>query len=141
MRPRKVVLCVAASELKLSVQMFLVDTWGYRALGALSASKALEILQCAEPDTIDLLILNLPLPARDSLLQAAIDRHPEMGTLALNNTPEYDGNCNVDIFLPSNTSAEDLRERIKMLTAKKPGPKKKPVKSFETKGCALWLTG
>jgi hypothetical protein len=131
MRPRKVVLCVAARELKLSVQMFVVDTWGYRALGASDESEALRILERAEPGTIDLLVLNLPLPARDWFLETAIQLQPEMHTIALNNTPEYDGNCKVDVFLPSRASPTDLLERIRILTAKKRGPKKKMVQSVQ----------
>jgi len=131
MRPRKVVLCVSASELKLSVQTFIVDTWGYRALEASSASQALRILRGAKPGTIDVLLLNLPLPARDSFLESATQLHPEMHTIALNDTPEYDVNCKVDVFLPSRASPTDLHERIRILTAKRRGPKKKTVQSVQ----------
>jgi two-component system response regulator CpxR len=124
MRPRRVVLCVAESALTLSVQMFLVDTWGYRPLAASTASDALGILKRAGPGAIDLLILTLPLPARDSFLEAARQLLPEMRTIALNDTREYDGNCKVDAFLPSHSSPADLLERIRALAARKRGPKK-----------------
>jgi two-component system response regulator CpxR len=131
MRPRKVVLCVAASEQKLSIQTFVLDTWGYRVLGALSASDALGILQAAEPGTIDLMILNLPVFASDELLEAAVQAQPEIHTVAISAKPDHDlYQCKVDVFLTEAFSfSSELHERLRILTARKRGPKKKPVES------------
>jgi len=127
MRPRKVVLCVSANEQQLSIQKFVVDNWGYHTIAALSASDALHIL---ERDSIDVLILNLPLPARDELLKFAREAQPDIHTVAIGDTSRFDESCKVDAFLPNLQPAADLHERLKILTAKKRGPKKKPVESI-----------
>jgi two-component system, OmpR family, response regulator CpxR len=140
MRPRKVVLCVARNEWKLSVQMFVVQTWGYHPLGATTYYKAREILEQLQPNGIDMLIVNLPLVGADLLLAAAARTHPEdFHTLALNYTPEYE-ECKFDVALSKECSSpEQVHERIKILTARKRGPKKKPVQavsSYENLVCS-----
>jgi two-component system response regulator CpxR len=131
MRPRKVVLCVTPSEQKLSIQTFVMGTWGYCVLGALSAGDALRILQEAEPGTIDLMIMTLPVIRADELLEAAVEAQPEIHTLAISATPDQDHNCKADVFLPEAFSfSSELHERMRILAARKRGPKKKPVASI-----------
>jgi CheY-like chemotaxis protein len=131
MRPPKVVLCVASSEQKLSIQRFVLDTWGYRVQGATSASDALRILQREEPGTIDLLILNLPLAAHHKLIEAAIEAQPEIRTVAISATPDCDHTCKVDVFLPEgNNFSAELHERMRILVTRRRGPKKKPMDSI-----------
>ena len=128
MRPRKVVLTVAFNERKLSIQSFVLETWGYRPFAARTAFDAMRVLQEEAP--IDLLILNLPLTCRDELLLAAYRSQPGIRTVAINDTPAFDPTCKVDVFLPSCSAVpSELKERLKILTAKKRGPKKKPIES------------
>jgi two-component system response regulator CpxR len=132
MRPRKVVLCVAVSELKLSVQRFVLETWGYRVLGALSAGDAQRILQGAEPDTIDLMIVHLAIAGSDALLEAAVEAQPEIHTVAMSAKPDQVHNCKADVFLPEAFSCSaEMHERLRILSARKRGPKKKPVQSVQ----------
>jgi DNA-binding response OmpR family regulator len=128
MRPRKVVLCVAASEQKLSIQRFVLETWGYRVLGALSAGDAQRILQGAEPDSINLMIVHLTIAGSEALLEAAVEAQPEIHTVAMSAKPDQDHNCRADVFLPEAFSCSaEMHERLRFLSAKKRGPKKKPV--------------
>lgn len=126
MRPRKVVLCVGSNERRLGIQMFVVETWGYRVLTAHTASEALGILQREHPGSIDLMVLEVPLPATEPLLHYAAEFQPGIHTIALSLSPA--GNCKVDVFLTCHFgSPSELHEQIKILLHKKRGPKKKPV--------------
>lgn len=122
------VLCVAASEQALSVQMLVLETRGYRGVRAASAGEALSILKRAPPDTIDLVLLHLPIPGENELLAAARRFQPEIKTVVLSDKPSYFGNSSADVFIPKGTATQiDLYERIRVLLARKRGPKLRPA--------------
>ncbi len=128
MRPRKTILCVENNEQVLSVRKFLLETRGYRVLAMSSAAEALEHLQNALPNSIDLLLSDLILPQMDGneLIRRAKGMHPTLPALLISGTvTNFDRAAAADAFLPKGacTPAEML-DRIRILVARKRGPKK-----------------
>ncbi len=128
MRPKKVILCVDSNEQTLSVRSFLLETRGYRVINSLTASEALEILERTTPGTLDLLMTDLLLPGIDGneLVRRAKQMHPTLPALIVSGTvTSYDRALAADAFLPKGAaSPAALLERIRVLVARKRGPKK-----------------
>ena len=128
MRPRKTILCVEDNEQVLSVRKFLLETRGYRVLAIGSAAEALEYLQGAAQGSVDLLMADLIMPSMDGneLIRKAKQVHPGLPTLLVSGTvTSFDRAAAADAFLPKGacTPAEVL-DRIRILVARKRGPKK-----------------
>lgn len=128
MRPRKTIVCVEDNEQILSVRKFMLETRGYRVLGFTNAAAALEHLENALPGSIDLLLADLILPGMDGneLARRAKQLHPALPTLLVSGmVSNFDRAAAADAFLPKGacTSAEML-DRIRVLVARKRGPKK-----------------
>lgn len=128
MRPKKVILCVDDNEQTLSVRTFLLETRGYRVLNATTSHEALAILDRTAPGTLDLLIADLLLPGMDGneLVRRAKQIHPGLPSLIVSGTVgALDRALAADAFLPKGAgSPVELLERIKILVARKRGPKK-----------------
>ena len=128
MRPKKVILCVDDNEQTLSVRTFLLETRGYRVISVLTATEALDVLERSVPGTLDLLISDLLMPGMDGneLVRRAKQMHPLLPTLILSGTvSNYDRALAADAFLPKGAcSPVELLDRIKVLVARKRGPKK-----------------
>jgi CheY-like chemotaxis protein len=128
MRPKKVILCVDDNEQTLSVRRFLLDTRGYRVITASSSQEALEILERTVPGTLDLLIADLLMPGMDGneLVRRAKQMHPMLPALIVSGTvAQFDRALAADAFLPKGAgTAAELLERIRVLVARKRGPKK-----------------
>ena len=128
MRPRKTILCVEDNEQVLSVRKFMLETRGYRVIAVTSAYAALEHLESAIPGSIDLLLTDLVLPGMDGneLVRRAKQMNPFLPTLLVSGmVSNYDRAAAADAFLPKGacTPAEML-DRIRILVARKRGPKK-----------------
>jgi CheY-like chemotaxis protein len=128
MRPKKVILCVDDNEQVLSVRTFLLETRGYRVLTAMNADQALEVLERNAPGTLDLLMADLILPGMDGndLVRRAKLLHPFLPALIVSGTVNAaDRASAADAFLPKGAaSASELLERIRVLVARKRGPRK-----------------
>ena len=128
MRPKKVILCVDDNEQVLSVRTFLLETRGYRVLNAATAQSALELLEGTAPGTVDLLIADLLLPGMDGneLVRRAKHLHPMLPALIVSGTvTSYDRALAADAFLPKGGSSPvELLEKVRVLVARKRGPKK-----------------
>jgi two-component system response regulator CpxR len=131
MRPRKTILCVEDNEQILSIRKFLLETRGYRVLSAGSAAEALEFLQGALPGSIDLLLSDLILPQMDGneLARRAKQIHACLPVLIVSGTvTSFDRAVFADAFLPKGACAPaELLDRIRILVARKRGPKKQPA--------------
>lgn len=137
MRPKKTLLCVDASELGLSVHALVLETWGYRVVKAESAQRAVTALRQMPSGSLDLVVLYVPLVNALSVMRSAKARHPEVRTLVLNTSVQHDVSLEVaDVYLTQGVASEPMqvRERIRVLLARKRGPKalqaageKKPV--------------
>lgn len=128
MRPRKTILCVDGNEQVLSVRKFTLETRGYRVLAMTTAREALDHLETAMQGSIDLLMADILLPGMDGneLVRRAKQCQPALPTLLVSGTvTNYERGAAADAFLPKSacTSAEIL-DRIRVLVARKRGPKK-----------------
>jgi CheY-like chemotaxis protein len=128
MRPKKTILCVDDNEQILSVRTFLLETRGYRVISVNSAQQALEIVQQSIPGALDLLLCDLLMPQMDGneLVRRAKQIHPCLPAMIVSGTvTAFDRACCADVFLPKGAcSAAEMIERIRVLVARKRGPKK-----------------
>ncbi len=128
MRPKKVILCVDNNEQTLSVRTFLLETRGYRVIAKTSSQQALEVLERTAQGALDLLIADLLLPGMDGneLVRRAKQIHPSLPALIVSGTvAAQDRALAADAFLPKGAgTAVELLERIRVLVARKRGPKK-----------------
>ena len=128
LRPRKTILCVDNNEQVLSVRAFLLDTRGYHVLTANTSHDALEILQQAVPGSIDLLLCDLLMPQMDGneLVRRAKQLRPGLPAMIVSGTVNaFDRAHCADAFLPKGAcSPAEMIERIRVLVARKRGPKK-----------------
>jgi two-component system, OmpR family, response regulator CpxR len=128
MRPKKIILCVDDNEQTLAIRTFLLETRGYRVLNAQRGSDALEIIAGIAPGSLDLLLCDLIMPQMDGneLIRRARELHPALPTLMVSGTVNsLDRGSNADVFLPKGASSPvELLERVRVLVARKRGPKK-----------------
>jgi len=128
MRPKKSILCVDDNEQLLSVRKFLLETRGYRVLTAKGSSQALELLQSTIPGSLDLILADLTMPQMDGneLVRRAKQLHPGLPAMIVSGTvTSFDRACAADVFLPKGAcSPSEMLERIRVLVARKRGPKK-----------------
>jgi len=128
MRPKKTILCVDDNEHILSVRTFLLETRGYRVVAVGNAQEALDIISHSLPGTLDLLLTDLIMAQMDGneLVRRAKELHPTLPAMIVSGTvTAYDRACRADVFLPKGASSPaELLERIRILVARKRGPKK-----------------
>jgi len=128
MRPKKIILCVDDNEQTLAVRKFLLETRGYRVLSASGAHEALEILEEYAPGELSLLISDLLMPQMDGveLIRRAREMQPGLPTLMVSGTvTSFERGSIADVFLPKGAcSPVELLERVRILVARKRGPKK-----------------
>ena len=128
MRPKKTILCVDDNEQILSVRTFLLETRGYRVIALTAPHQALEVIANSLPGSLDLLLADLIMPQMDGneLVRRAKDMHPQLPALIVSGTvTAYDRASRADVFLPKGAcSPAELLERVRILVARKRGPKK-----------------
>jgi CheY-like chemotaxis protein len=128
MRPKKTILCVDDNEQVLSVRTFLLETRGYRIIAVQNTQKALEVLERSLPGTLDLILCDLLMPQMDGneLVRRAKQLHPGLPAMIVSGTVNaFDRALHADVFLPKGASSPaEMIERIRVLVARKRGPKK-----------------
>ncbi len=128
MRPKKTILCVDDNEQILSVRKFLLETRGYRVVSVLTAQHAIEYIEGSAAGSIDLLLCDLLMPQMDGneLVRRAKKLRPGLPTMIVSGTANaFDRACAADAFLPKGAcSPAELLERVRVLVARKRGPKK-----------------
>ena len=128
MRPKKTILCVDDNEQILSVRTFLLETRGYRVIAVPNAEEALATLANSVPGSLDLLLCDLMMPQMDGneLVRRAKQLHPMLPAMIVSGTvTAYDRAGRADVFLPKGAgSPAELLERIRILVARKRGPRK-----------------
>lgn len=128
MRPKKTILCVDDNETVLSVRCFLLETRGYRVIAVATAQEALGVIEGTVPGGLDLLLCDLIMPQMDGneLVRRAKERHPGLPAMIVSGTVNaYDRADCADVFLPKGAcSPVEMLERIRVLVARKRGPKK-----------------
>jgi two-component system response regulator CpxR len=125
MRPRKIILCVDDNEQALSVRKFLLETRGYRVLTAAGSEQALELFR---EGGIDLVLSDLIMPYMDGneLVRRMKELAPEVPAILISGSVKaFDRANRADAFLPKGAcSPVELLERVRMMVARKRGPKK-----------------
>ncbi len=128
MRPKKTILCVDDNEAILSVRTFLLETRGYRVLTAQTPHDALQLIERSLPGAIDLLLCDLLMPEMDGneVVRRAKQLHPGLPAIIVSGTVNsFDRALAADVFLPKGAaSPAEMIERIRILVARKRGPKK-----------------
>jgi two-component system, OmpR family, response regulator CpxR len=128
MRPKKTILCVDDNEQILSVRTFLLETRGYRVIALASPHEALDTISNALPGAVDLLLCDLIMPQMDGneLVRRAKELHPGLPAMIVSGTVNaYDRAGRADVFLPKGAcSPAELLERVRILVARKRGPRK-----------------
>ena len=128
MRPKKTILCVDDNEQVMTVRTFLLSTRGYRVLTSNSAHGALETIESAPRGSIDLLLCDLLMPGMDGneLVRRAKSLHPGLPAMIVSGTVNaFDRALCADVFLPKGAcSPAEMLERIRVLVARKRGPKR-----------------
>lgn len=125
MRPKKVLLCVDDDEQQLSVLKFLLETNGYRVLTATSGLQAIPLFKGRHVDLVlidhlmpnmfgDELVLNLKKIAAHVPMVLLGDRK-KIGSVI----------HGADALLDKGTcSSQELLERVRIMSARKRGPRK-----------------
>jgi CheY-like chemotaxis protein len=128
MRPKKTILCVDDNEQILSVRTFLLETRGYRVIAIANPLDALEAVANSLPGTIDLLLSDLVMPQMDGseLVRRSKEIHPGLPAMIVSGTVSaYERAGRADVFLPKGAcSPAELLERVRILVARKRGPRK-----------------
>ena len=138
MRPRKIILCVDDNEQILSVRKFLLETRGYRVLTATGGHEALEIVEQHAPGELSLLLCDLLMPQMDGaeLVRRVREVQPCLPSLMVSGTvSSFERGSVADVFLPKGAcSPVELLERVRVLVARKRGPKKaaQPIMQIPT---------
>jgi CheY-like chemotaxis protein len=125
MRPKKTILCVDDNEQALAVRKFLLETRGYRIVTAVCAHDALEIFRSGG---IDLVLSDLLMPQMDGneMVRRMKDFSPEVPMMLVSGMVKaFERASHADAFLPKGAcSPVELLERIRVMIARKRGPKK-----------------
>ena len=125
MRPKKVILCVDDNEQELSVLKFMLATNGYRVLSASAGQEAIGIFAGTQ---VDLVLTDYGMPQMngsqlvDRLKQIA----PHIPMILLGDPQRMGGDIHAaDALLAKKScSAQELLERIKVMSVRKRGPRK-----------------
>ncbi len=125
MRPKKVILCVNPVEQDLSVLKFMLSTNGYRVFGAASGQEAIDLFSGLQVDLV-LTEFALPQMGGKQLLEQLKRIAPHVPMILLGDPQAMNGDIHAaDALLAKRScSAQELLERIKVMSARKRGPRK-----------------
>jgi CheY-like chemotaxis protein len=125
MRPKKIILCVDDNEQDLSVLKFMLSTNGYRVVSATTGQEAIGIF--AE-NPVDLVLADYGMPQMNGsqLLERLKRSAPHVPMILLGDPQRMGSEIHAaDAFLAKkNCSPQELLERIKVMSARKRGPRK-----------------
>ena len=125
MRLKKVILCVDDNEQDLSVLKFMLVTNGYRVLSAITGQEAIGIFA---DNLIDLVLADFSMPGMNG--DQLVGRLKQIGAhvpmVLLGDLQKMNGQTyGADAVLAKKTcSAQELLERVKVMSARKRGPRK-----------------
>lgn len=125
MRPKKVILCVDDNEQELSVLKFMLATNGYRVVSACTGQEAIGLF--AE-NQVDLVLADFAMPHMDGF--QLVNRLKQIAShvpmILLGDLQKMSGQMHAAdaLLAKKNCSAQELLERIKVMSARKRGPRK-----------------
>jgi CheY-like chemotaxis protein len=126
MRPKKVILCVDDNEQELSVLRFMLATNGYRVLAAANSQEAIAIFGSAPQIDLVLVYSNMPQMSGGQLVSRLKRMGGHVPMILLGDAQAASGEIHeADAVLArKNCSSQELLERIKVMSARKRGPRK-----------------
>jgi CheY-like chemotaxis protein len=125
MRPKKVILCVDDNEQDLSVLKFMLSTNGYRVLSANNGPEAIAIFG---DNLVDLVLADAAMPHMngDQLIRRLKQMAAHVPMVLLGDPQKMEGQIHgADALVAKKTCTPvELLERIKVMSARKRGPRK-----------------
>ncbi|HTW79384.1 MAG TPA: response regulator [Terracidiphilus sp.] len=124
MRPKKVILCVNENEQELSILKFLLTTNGYKVLSALSGQEAIGAFS---ESLVDLVLASYGMPQMNGgqLVDRLKSIAPHVPMILLGDPQSMNQIHVADAMVArKNCSPLELLERIKVMSARKRGPRK-----------------
>ena len=129
MRPKKVILCVDDNEQELSVMSFMLSTNGYRVLSAMNGQEAISIFSRTQ---VDLVLADFAMPQMNGhqLVTRLKQIAGHVPMILLGEPQAMSGEIHAAdaLIAKKNCSAQELLERIKVMSARKRGPRKGTVR-------------
>ena len=125
MRPKKVILCVDDNEQELSVLKFMLATNGYKVVSATSGQDAIGVFA---GNPVDLVLTDYAMPQMDG--DRLVDRlkqiAPHVPMILLGDPQKMGGEMHAAdaLLAKKNCSTQELLERIRLMSARKRGPRK-----------------
>ena len=125
MRPKKVILCVDDNEQELSVLKFMLATNGYRVISATNGQDAIGIFS---ENQIDLVLADHAMPQMNGcqLVERLKQIAAHVPMIVLGDPQKMAGEMHAAdaLLAKKNCSSQELLERIKVMSARKRGPRK-----------------
>jgi CheY-like chemotaxis protein len=132
MRPKKIILCVDDNEQDLSVLSFTLSTNGYRVISATSGQQAIEAFSNA---AVDLVLSDYSMPQMNGgQLIGHLKEIAGHVPMILRGDPQAlssEGYAADAVLSKKNCSPAELLERIKIMSARKRGPRKGAQRHFQ----------
>lgn len=125
MRPKKIILCIDNNEQDLSVLKFMLSTNGYRVLAATTSQEAVSIFT---EHLVDLVLADHTRPQMNA--DQIVARLKQIGAhvpmILLGDPQKMNGQIHrADALLAKKScSSQELLERVKIMSARKRGPRK-----------------
>ena len=130
MRPKKIILCVDDNELELSVLKLMLSTNGYRVLSATTGQEAVALFSETQ---VDLVLADFAMPQMNGsqLVERLKQIASHVPMILLGDPQKMEAELHrADAMLAKKTcSPQELLERIKVMSARKRGPRKGSVRS------------
>ena len=125
MRPKKVILCVDDNEQELSVLKFMLATNGYRVISATNGQDAIGIFS---ENQVDLVLADHAMPQMNGcqLVERLKQIAAHVPMILLGDPQKMAGEMHAAdaLLAKKNCSSQELLERIKVMSARKRGPRK-----------------
>jgi CheY-like chemotaxis protein len=125
MRPKKVILCVDDNEQDLSVLKFMLTTNGYRVLSATNGEEAISLFG---DHAVDLVLADFSMPQMNGnqVLGKLKQLASHVPMVLLGDPQKMEGQLHAAdaVLAKKNCSSQELLERIKIMSARKRGPRK-----------------
>lgn len=137
MRPKKVILCVNHNEQELSVLKFMLITNGYRVFAAVSGQEAIGLFAGLQVDLV-LADASLAQMGGKQLVERLKRMAPHVPMMLLGDAQAMGGEIHLAdaVVAKKSCSPQELLERIKVMSARKRGPRKRAQRLVEVEELA-----
>ncbi len=125
MRPKKIILCVNDNEQELSIMSFMLNTNGYRVVPATNGQDAIELFSGMQ---VDLVLADYTMPQMNG--NQLVNRLKQIAShvpmILLGDMQAMGGQMHVAdaLIAKKQCTTQELLERIKIMSARKRGPRK-----------------